>query len=453
MAYLFTDGKFQAFDSAGDPLASGKVYTYAAGTTTPLASYTTQAGNVANANPVILDAAGRANIWLGASAYRIILKTSADVTVWDTDNIVTNSGIEVDVENYASPHFGFGTTAPPTNIGLFRGDDGDLLDGLGAILQVQRYVTADTGLTNSKALKVSYTQETAVNTADHQWAISGDCTMINSGTGNMVSVSGVTTRNVSGTGTAFGGHFQSKDSIAYAAPTDVQNAVGAEMNIACKGLDHPTANGNMGNRIVLHLIAHGVNPYGVSGQGAEIGRGLAIETEGETNGAFFRTGIDVSESSANANAVANGIRIQTTGARGLYILGAHTTADILLSGNSEYGLICNGTYTSAAVRIADDQYIGLRSNNAIKMRYETASSEFEIVSSGSERFAVNMGVSPYISLNDVQVVGLRDTGWSAMTGAGDIATVYAVATVTLAQLAGRVKSIQDALTTHGLLGA
>lgn len=87
MAYLFTSGKFQAFNSAGAPLSGGKVYTYAAGTTSPLATYTTQAGDVANANPVILDSSGRADIWLGAAAYRLVVKTSADVVETDTDNI------------------------------------------------------------------------------------------------------------------------------------------------------------------------------------------------------------------------------------------------------------------------------------------------------------------------------------------------------------------------------
>ena len=87
MASLFTDGKFQAFDADGNPLASGKLYSYAAGTLTPLATYTTQAGNVANANPVILDSAGRASVWRGAGSYRMILKSAADVTVWDVDNI------------------------------------------------------------------------------------------------------------------------------------------------------------------------------------------------------------------------------------------------------------------------------------------------------------------------------------------------------------------------------
>ncbi len=51
-----------------------------------------------------------------------------------------------------------------------------------------------------------------------------------------------------------------------------------------------------------------------------------------------------------------------------------------------------------------------------------------------------------------KVVGARDTGWGAMTGTPDKATAFATSSVTLAQLAGRVMSLQAALTTHGLLG-
>lgn len=52
-----------------------------------------------------------------------------------------------------------------------------------------------------------------------------------------------------------------------------------------------------------------------------------------------------------------------------------------------------------------------------------------------------------------QVVGARDTGWTAMTGSPDESTAYATGTVTLPQLAGRVAALQAALTTHGLIGA
>ena len=82
--FVFT----QFFDNNGDPLNGGKVYTYEAGTTTPKATYTTSSGLVENANPVILDSAGRAQIWLGDGGYKFILKTSADVTVGSTfDNV------------------------------------------------------------------------------------------------------------------------------------------------------------------------------------------------------------------------------------------------------------------------------------------------------------------------------------------------------------------------------
>lgn len=77
----------QFFANDGTPLAGGKVYFYAAGTTTPQDTYTDQGGGTPNANPVVLDSYGRASIWLGSSAYKVVLKTSADVTIWTDDNV------------------------------------------------------------------------------------------------------------------------------------------------------------------------------------------------------------------------------------------------------------------------------------------------------------------------------------------------------------------------------
>lgn len=51
----------QFFDNNGDPLTGGKLYTYAAGTTSPQATYTSAAGVSAHSNPIILDAGGRAS--------------------------------------------------------------------------------------------------------------------------------------------------------------------------------------------------------------------------------------------------------------------------------------------------------------------------------------------------------------------------------------------------------
>lgn len=91
-AVLLPFPKFFALNDSGAPLAGGLVWTYAAGTSTPLATYTDQSGNTANANPVVLDAAGRANIWLGASPYKIVLETAATppahgTVIWSVDNV------------------------------------------------------------------------------------------------------------------------------------------------------------------------------------------------------------------------------------------------------------------------------------------------------------------------------------------------------------------------------
>jgi hypothetical protein len=89
----------QFFSDNGRPLSGGKLYTYAAGTTTPQAAYTTEAGNVAHSNPIQFDAAGRVpaggEIWLeDAVSYKFVLTTSADVLVGDWDDITGNaSGI------------------------------------------------------------------------------------------------------------------------------------------------------------------------------------------------------------------------------------------------------------------------------------------------------------------------------------------------------------------------
>jgi hypothetical protein len=84
--------KARFFDSNGDPLSGGLLYTYSAGTTTALATYTTRAGDVANANPVVLDGNGEADIWgASGSSYKLVLKNSAGVTQWTVDNVPARS--------------------------------------------------------------------------------------------------------------------------------------------------------------------------------------------------------------------------------------------------------------------------------------------------------------------------------------------------------------------------
>lgn len=79
--------KLQFFDANGNPLSGGKLYSYDAGTTTPRATYTDSTGNVANANPVILDTRGEASVWMDSGAYKLALFTSTNVPVWTVDGV------------------------------------------------------------------------------------------------------------------------------------------------------------------------------------------------------------------------------------------------------------------------------------------------------------------------------------------------------------------------------
>ena len=79
--------KLQFFDLNGAPLSGGLLYTYAAGTTTPLATYTDSTGLIANTNPIILDSRGEANVWLSGDVYKFALYTSVGVLIWTVDNI------------------------------------------------------------------------------------------------------------------------------------------------------------------------------------------------------------------------------------------------------------------------------------------------------------------------------------------------------------------------------
>lgn len=96
--------KFSSLSSSGQMLAGGRLYTYSAGTTTPLATYTDYDGLVPNANPVILDARGEATVRRTVGvAYKFVLKDASDVTIWTLDNILDDAdALRLDLASTAS---------------------------------------------------------------------------------------------------------------------------------------------------------------------------------------------------------------------------------------------------------------------------------------------------------------------------------------------------------------
>lgn len=87
MTSLSPAPKLQFFASDGTPLAGGKLYTYAAGTTLPLTSYASYGTSTPNTNPIILNSRGEASVWLGDLVYKFALYTPDNVLIWTVDNI------------------------------------------------------------------------------------------------------------------------------------------------------------------------------------------------------------------------------------------------------------------------------------------------------------------------------------------------------------------------------
>jgi hypothetical protein len=104
----------QFFDNNGVILSGGKIYTYAAGTTTPQAVYTSVSGSTPHANPIVLDSAGRVpggEIWLTSGvSYKFVIETSTSILIGSYDNITgintAITAINADMVTYDPPFVG-----------------------------------------------------------------------------------------------------------------------------------------------------------------------------------------------------------------------------------------------------------------------------------------------------------------------------------------------------------
>lgn len=85
---------FTAYDSNGDPCSGCKLFSYAAGTTTKQNTYTTSALSVTNSNPIVLDSAGRATVFVNPTlSYKFVLAPASDTDppaspIYTVDSVV-----------------------------------------------------------------------------------------------------------------------------------------------------------------------------------------------------------------------------------------------------------------------------------------------------------------------------------------------------------------------------
>ena len=92
-AYLTPSPLMQFFDVTGAPLYLGTLETFAAGTSTPLATYTDFSAAIANPTTITLNTRGEAAVWLGPAAYKFTLRDAAGVLIWTADNITTQDAL------------------------------------------------------------------------------------------------------------------------------------------------------------------------------------------------------------------------------------------------------------------------------------------------------------------------------------------------------------------------
>jgi len=149
----------QFFDNSGNVLTGGKLYTYQAGTTTPQASYTTSAGDVARTNPIVLNAAGRVpdsgEIWITSQAYKFVLTDANDVLIATYDNVVAAGSGSYTVQNFT----GDGTTVAFTLTNAPASENSTNVYINGVYQQKNTYSLAGVVLTFSQAPPVTSTIE------------------------------------------------------------------------------------------------------------------------------------------------------------------------------------------------------------------------------------------------------------------------------------------------------
>jgi hypothetical protein len=343
----------QFFDANGNPLVGGKLFTYAAGTTTPQATFTDYNGGTANTNPVILNSRGEAAVWCGDNRYFMVLKDADNVEIWTSDNVNGPNG--------------------PT-LAVLAASNGATLIG---------YTPADTGVAttvNARLQQIDGTSSTAtaldgntkasINTLRDASAVSG-------GTVGYVNPN-IWARTITGA---------TETSFEWAIVGIVDNFAASGENVGVYGQGNKRSTGpTWGIVSEARDFTNAANP--VNGL-------IGIESGVFANGTdtnVSRVAIDVSVGKGIAggtiNTVSRGLRIAPTNldlTQGQFINGitlqGNMTVGVQVSSSGTWGIQFNGTYTvgidlssattgSSTLRIKDGENIGFDGSSLYRLRHQ-----------------------------------------------------------------------------------
>jgi len=155
---IFAGVGAQLFDNNGNPLSGGKLETYQAGTSTPLATYTSSTGNTAHTNPIVLNAGGRVpggEIWNQLRLYKFVLETSTGVLIATYDNVGSSFNATAIIANFT----GNGSTVAFTLASAPSRENANNVYVNGVYQQKNTYSVAGAVLTFSEAPPVTSTIE------------------------------------------------------------------------------------------------------------------------------------------------------------------------------------------------------------------------------------------------------------------------------------------------------
>jgi hypothetical protein len=344
----------QFFDANGNPLVGGKLYTYAAGTTTPLVTYTTYTGVTANTNPVILNSRGEAAVWCGNNRYFMVLKDVNDVELWTADDINGPNGPTLAVLAASNGATLIGYTPLDNGVTTTINDRLQLLDGVSpaATATDQEYKASINSYRNASAVaggtagfvnpNIYARTVTGATEAAFEWTA---VFILDNYAAAGENVGMYAQGNKRSTGPTWGSVSEAKDFTNTADPT--AGLIGTEINVYANGTD---ANSR---RIGIDLVAG----KGVAGGAtAQIYAGIRI----------VPFGIDP----ANATFI-NGILLQGACTTGINISAAAATG-IYMSGTKTIGIdLSNGVHSAAAIRVKEKEEIQFDNAGTSALAYDS----------------------------------------------------------------------------------
>ena len=362
----------QFFDANGNPLVGGKLFTYAAGTTTPLATFTDYNGGTANTNPVILNSRGEAAVWCGANRYYMVLKDADDVELWTADNVNGPNGPTLAVLAAANGATLIGYTAP---------DDGAVTTvsaRLGLLDGVSPTVTATDGNTKSSinvlrnAASVSGGTVGYVNAAAWARTVTGatetsfewtNVAIVDnySAAGENVALYGQ--GNKRSTGPTWGIVSEARDFTQVANPT--AGLVGIEAGIFANGTDTGL------NRVAVDV---------------SVGKGVAAGTINTTS---YGLRIGPTNNDLTQGQLTNGITLIGNMAVGVQVSSSGTWG-IQMSGTYGVGIdLGTSTNTTSAIRIKNGENMAFDAGSAYRLRHSSTGDPGLVYSvSGADKFVL-----------------------------------------------------------------